>query len=84
MQISNIQVSSGSTPALAETRSASSHDPRDTNQDGVVSFAEQLAYSLGNLQDKAATSGSALGSYGQDGVTDQTGSAAKNTVDTYV
>ena len=84
MQISNTQVSSGSTPALAETRSASYHDPRDTNQDGVVSFAEQLAYSLGNLQDKATTSGSALGSYSQNGATDTTGSAAKNTVDTYV
>jgi len=85
MQVGGIQLtSSGSTAALSGTGSAVSYDPRDTNKDGVVSFAEQLAYSQKHLAEQTSVTGSgaSLGQYGQSGALG-TAAAQAGTLDTY-
>ena len=87
MQVSGIQGGSPESAAVvSNTKSTATYDPKDTNQDGVVSFAEELAYSLKHLgsQTSALSNNSASSQYGQNGAPGVTGLTAASSVDTYV
>ncbi len=73
MQVGGIQ--SGSTGLVASIAKASGfayYDPRDTNQDGVVSATESLAYSLRHpdwgAQRTPASNQSQFERYAQNGI----------------
>lgn len=86
MQVSSVQSgSTGSAAAVSKAKSAVYFDPKDTNQDGVVSFAEELAYSLKYLDNQASstTSSSSLSQYGQSGSLNASGLTTKSSVNTY-
>ena len=87
MQIGGIQSgSTGLAPAASKVTRLGYYDPKDTNQDGVVSFLEELAYSLKHLgsQTSALSNNSASSQYGQNGAPGVTGLTAASSVDTYV
>jgi hypothetical protein len=89
MQVSGLQsgsTGSTATTAASQTKSVAYYDPKDTNQDGVVSFAEELAYSLKHLdtQTSTAASSSSMSQYGQSGALSASGQTMNSAVDTYV
>lgn len=100
MNIGSIQSSTLNTAFSAAKASALAyHDPRDTNKDGVVSPAEDLAYShkhpevaalkrLRTVQDASVsleTSNPSLNHYTQSGnLNDASGKVASNLFDGYV
>lgn len=83
MQIGGIQ--GGSATAVTQSKSVTYYDPKDTNQDGVVSFAEELAYSLQQVDtpSSSAASNPSLSQYGQSGALNMAGLTKASSVDTY-
>lgn len=61
---------SGGSSTATTTKSADSYDPMDTNQDGKVSAAEQLAYELKHATDDSKVSISSSSSYATKGSLD--------------
>lgn len=86
MQVSSVQGSStGFASAVAQLSSAIRYDPKDTNQDGVVSAAEELAYALKHpeLGTQSASSGTFLSQYSPNGTVNASGSNLSSAFDTY-
>jgi len=86
MQISSVQGSSTSfASAVAQLSSAIRYDPKDTNQDGVVSAAEELAYALRHPEPEtqSASSGALLSQYSPSGAVNASGGNLSSAFDTY-
>ena len=85
MQISGIQ--SGSTAsALASTSAVSKassvvFDPKDTNEDGIVSASEELAYALQHPTSVAQTS--SMSQYNQSGGLSVSGTTASGSLNLF-
>ena len=65
MQVGGIQSGSAALATAVSKVSTGYFDPKDTNQDGVVSAAEELAYSLEHPE--LAAQASSLSQYTQSG-----------------
>lgn len=86
MQVNSVQGSSTSfASAVAQLSSAIRYDPKDTNQDGVVSAAEELAYALKHLESgtQSGASGAFLSQYTPNGAVNASGSGLSSSFDTY-
>ena len=94
MQINSIQNTSASlASATTKTSKFAYYDPRDTNQDGVVSPAEIFAYDLkhpdlsktaNNTQTSAAAHQTPLIQYTQKGALNAGGKTANSLFDVYI
>lgn len=82
MQIGGVQGASNNVAALASKAASSSYfDPKDTNQDGVVSALEELAYSQANPD--RSSMGPTASLYTLGGTDRPTGNATGTTLNLY-
>jgi hypothetical protein len=88
MQVGGIQGNSiGLASAVSKASSVAYYDPKDTNQDGVVSIAEELAYALKHpesvAQTAATANSSSLNQYRQNGSLNTFGNTTNSMFDLY-
>ena len=83
MQIGGVQNSSSILASqTASLLKAASYDPADTNQDGVVSPAEALAYSLKHPQAaQASANATPVNAYSQSGSVNAVGGTSGSALD---
>lgn len=82
MQVGGIQsISSG--VSVAKASSTASYDPRDTNQDGVVSATEALVYALEHPELAATANAASFSQYDSAGALATAGAGKSTQLDQY-
>ncbi len=83
-QAASASSGSGSTSSSSSTSSASAvYDPQDLNQDGIVTYAEEMQYALTHPLAAQQSQSSSVQSYNQQGQTTGAASATQSTISVY-
>jgi len=81
---SQASAGSGSTSGSNSTSSASAlYDPRDLNQDGIVTYAEEMQYAMTHSLAAQQSQSSTVQSYNQQGQIESSTGSSQSTISIY-